>query len=76
MLFRSPGARENRWAHLLSGTPAQDAPAPEAKSGGDVSLGEVAALKANVTRLEAEVGALKLLVARVCAELGIPPERV
>jgi hypothetical protein len=31
----------------------------------------VAALKANVARLEAEVVALKALVARVCAELGI-----
>jgi hypothetical protein len=40
-------------------------------SRGDVSLGEVAALKANVARLEAEVVALKALVARICAELGI-----
>jgi len=74
-LPRLPGARENRWAHLLSGTPAQEAPAAEAKAGGDVSLGEVAALKANVARLEAEVGALKIVVARVCSELGIPPGR-
>jgi uncharacterized protein YceH (UPF0502 family) len=74
-LPRLPGARENRWAHLLSGTPKQEAPMAErgadAGSRGDVSLGEVAALKANVARLEAEVVALKALVARICAELGI-----
>jgi uncharacterized protein YceH (UPF0502 family) len=74
-LPRLPGARENRWAHLLSGTPKQDAPMAErgadGGSRGDVSLGEVAALKANVARLEAEVVALKALVARICSELGI-----
>ena len=74
-LPRLPGARENRWAHLLSGTPKQEAPMAErgadAGSRGDVSLGEVAALKANVARLEAEVVALKALVARICSELGI-----
>ena len=74
-LPRLPGARENRWAHLLSGTPKQEAPIAErgadAGSRGDVSLGEVAALKANVARLEAEVVALKALVARICSELGI-----
>ena len=74
-LPRLPGARENRWAHLLSGTPKQEAPMAERGadrgSRGDVSLGEVAALKANVARLEAEVVALKALVARICSELGI-----
>jgi uncharacterized protein YceH (UPF0502 family) len=74
-LPRLPGARENRWAHLLSGTPKQEAPPAERRadggSGGDVSLGEVAALKANVARLEAEVVALKALVERICSELGI-----
>ena len=74
-LPRLPGARENRWAHLLSGTPKQEAPMAErgadAGSRGDVSLGEVAALKANVARLEAEVIALKALIARICSELGI-----
>ncbi len=75
-LARLPGSRESRWAHLLSGTPAEGAAAGsvgEAAVGGDaVSLGEVAALKANVARLEAEVTQLKALVARVCSELEIP----
>ncbi|MBS1214668.1 MAG: hypothetical protein H6R26_3285, partial [Proteobacteria bacterium] len=37
----------------------------------DVTVGEIAALKANVARLEAEVDGLKRLVARLCAELGV-----
>ena len=75
-LSRLPGARESRWAHLLSGPlPADDAPgtATLAAAGADVSLGEVAALKANLARLESELGELKALVARVCSELGISP---
>ena len=74
-LARLPGARESRWAHLLSGAPAEDAAGPGTGSsaGADVSLGEVAALKANVARLEAELAGLKALVARICSELGIAP---
>ncbi len=74
-LPRLAGARENRWAHTLCGAPTQEAPVAKTIAGGDVSLGEMAALKANVTRLEAEVGELRRLVARICAELGIPPGR-
>ena len=66
-LARLPGARENRWAHLLSGTPQQEAPAAasaaHAGSGGDA---EVAALKERMARLEAEVAALKAEIARIC----------
>jgi uncharacterized protein YceH (UPF0502 family) len=69
---RLPGARENRWSHLLSGMPSLEA-APASAAPADVSLGEVAALKANVARLEGEVASLKSLVARVCGELGITP---
>ena len=74
-LPRQPGSRENRWAHLLSGTPviedltAAAASAPE--SSADVNASEIAALKANVARLEAEVDALKGVVGKLCAELGI-----
>ncbi|MGI4778921.1 MAG: YceH family protein [Janthinobacterium lividum] len=72
-LSRLPGAREGRWAQLLGGAVADDVgtAAYHVAHGGDASLGEVAALKSNVARLEAEVGALKALLARVCAELGI-----
>jgi hypothetical protein len=76
-LPRQPGARENRWAHLLSGEPAAEviaAAASHAGSGGDpVSVSEIAALKANVDSLTAEVDQLKATVARLCAELGVKP---
>ncbi len=72
-LPRRPGSRENRWAHLLSGAPAvETAAAPvNATSGGDVTVGELAALKANVARLEDEVADLKATVAKLCSELGV-----
>jgi hypothetical protein len=73
-LPRQPGSRENRWAHLLSGAPAieQTAVAPAAAAPtADVSMSEIAALKANVARLEAEVDALKGVVGKLCAELGV-----
>ena len=70
-LPRQPGARETRWAHLLSGTPViEDTPAA-ASLVGAASAGEIAALKANVARLEAEVDALKGVVGKLCAELGV-----
>jgi len=72
-LARAPGARETRWAHLLSGEPAPDAfPAAAAAPvpGEAVTVGEIAALKANVDRLEGEVAALRETVERLCRELG------
>lgn len=81
-LPRAPGARETRWAHLLSGSPALSA-AGEATSaagppggtraeqrGDDPSASEIAALKASVAALEAEVTALKSTLAALCAELA------
>jgi len=41
---------------------------------GDLSLGEMAALKANVARLEAEMAAMKASLERIRSELGIKPE--
>ncbi len=74
-LPRQPGARENRWMQLLSGMPAVEegsiiAVAPA--SAGDVSVSEIAALKANVARQETEIAELRRLVAKLYAELGIP----
>jgi hypothetical protein len=54
-LARLPGARENRWAHLLSGAPQQEAPAAAG----------TATLEERVARLEAEVAALKAELARI-----------
>ncbi len=72
-LPRQPGSRENRWMHLLSGAPAMEQPAGAASASpvADVTVGEVAALKANVARLEAEVGELRARMDRLCGELGV-----
>ncbi len=70
-LPRAPGSREARWMHLLSGEPAPEfqAAAPMA-AGETITVGEIAALKANVDRLEHEVAELRETVARLCRELG------
>ena len=74
-LPRQAGSRENRWMHLLSGaSAAQDVAAhvsvPVIDAGG-VAVSELAAVKADVARLQAEVSALKVLLDQVCSELGI-----
>jgi uncharacterized protein YceH (UPF0502 family) len=72
-LPRSPGSRESRWMHLLSGARppenvSSDSPVPLA--GDIVTLTEIAALKANVRHLEEELEALKRTVANLRTELG------
>lgn len=70
-LPRAPGSRETRWAHLLSGEPACE-PSTTATSPGaeTVTVSEIAAIKANVDRLESEVAQLRETVAKLCRELG------
>lgn len=74
-LPRQPGSRENRWMHLLSGAPLIEdrisASATLAMPSSDITVGEIAALKANVAKLEAEVSELRALVGKLYAELGI-----
>ncbi len=73
-LHRAPGAREARWAHLLCGdVPLDSAGAPQRDlpDAAGVSSGELAALKAEQTRLAAEVAELKALVLRLAGELGV-----
>jgi len=74
-LPRQPGSRENRWMHLLSGAPAIEervsASAVAATPSGDVTVGEISALKANVARLEAEVSELRTRMDWLCTELGV-----
>jgi len=73
-LPRQAGARENRWAHLLAGPVAADAAAGGAvveSAPSDITAGELAALKANVARLEEEIASLRSTVVQLCAELGI-----
>lgn len=71
-LARAPGAREARWAHLLCGEVAAPAWQPSAGDP-DVSAGELAALRAEQTRLATELASLKALVQRMAHELGISP---
>ena len=70
-LARAPGEREARWAHLMCGDVLAAAPASAAPSDAGVSAGEIAALKAEQTRLAAEVAELRALVHRLARELGV-----
>jgi uncharacterized protein len=59
-LPRLPGARENRWAHLLSGA-----------SKAEVVSSNKEDLASTMARLEGELAAVKELVARIAKQLGI-----
>jgi uncharacterized protein len=71
-LPRQPGARENRWIHLLSGAPAapREQRMPAAGSGEPGTV-ELDALKVQVARIDGELRELKALVTRICAQLDI-----
>jgi uncharacterized protein YceH (UPF0502 family) len=71
-LPKAPGEREHRWAHLLCGEVA--VPAAAASGDAGVGAGELAALKAEQTRLAREVADLRALVQRLARELGIDPD--
>jgi uncharacterized protein YceH (UPF0502 family) len=73
-LPRQPGSRENRWMHLLCGAPVIDEriSSSSAMPAADVTVGEIAALKANVAKLETEVSELRTLIQKLYAELGVP----
>lgn len=72
-LARAPGARETRWAHLLSGEPVvpEPAAAAPARGGEAVPLGEVAAMRAAIDDLQREVASLRKTVGRLCEQLGV-----
>ncbi len=78
-LARAPGAREARWAHLLCGEVTGAVSQNEADSGGDigasgdrrVDLEEIIALRAEHSRMTAELADLKALVTRIARELGM-----
>lgn len=70
-LPRAQGAREARWAHLLSGPIDAPALSKSTDEPANVSSGELAALRFNQQRLESEIQALRELVERLYNELGI-----
>jgi uncharacterized protein YceH (UPF0502 family) len=71
-LARLPGARENRWAHLLSGPPAIEAVSNSRKMETQTqSPDDIAALKANIARIEAEMASMRALLERVRSQLDL-----
>lgn len=65
-LPRAPGAREQRWAHLLCGpVSAQAAADGAARAANDGDMAQ------RVARLEDEVTVLRSAVSGLCAELGV-----
>lgn len=74
LLPRAPGAREPRWAHLLCGEVQMTAERSAGGGGSDedaISVGELVALKAELSRQGAELAELRALVLRMAGELGI-----
>jgi uncharacterized protein YceH (UPF0502 family) len=71
-LPRAPGAREQRWAHLLCGPVdlAALASGSAASGTGTATIGE---LKDRVDTLESEVAQLRQTMQRLCDELGLSP---
>ena len=73
LLPRAPGAREQRWAHLLCG-PVDIAAlqsAASAGSAGGAASGGTAALQQRVDALEAQLAQLQATVRQLCESLGI-----
>lgn len=66
-LARAPGAREQRWAHLLCGPVDASQVFQSASTGGGAGTAE------RIERLEAEVAQLREIVIRLCSELGMSP---
>jgi uncharacterized protein YceH (UPF0502 family) len=68
-LAKAPGAREQRWAHLLCG------PVDETSwASGTPSRAVDSGTAERLERLEAEVAQLRATVAKLCGELGVAPD--
>ncbi len=72
-LPRMPGAREQRWTHLLSGEPDLEALAANAPAASEASdlLARVTALENTVARLRADNTLLREHIANISEQLGI-----
>ena len=69
-LPRAPGAREQRWAHLLCGA-VDGAALTSGGAGASAVAQSSAALAERVTQLEQDVAELRQTVAMLCKELGV-----
>jgi uncharacterized protein YceH (UPF0502 family) len=76
-LPRQPGARETRWCHLLSGAPPMESQTPVASSaagtGSAMPVSDLDELRAEVSRLRADLEILKETVATLAAPRDHPP---
>jgi uncharacterized protein YceH (UPF0502 family) len=70
-LPRAAGAREPRWAQLLTGPVDPAALAAAAPAEDFVAASELAALKARQAAMQGEIDALRALVDRLYSELGV-----
>lgn len=70
-LPRQAGARETRWAHLLSGAPQVSAVTEATAAPERVGVGEIAALRATIEDLRSQLVAMRADVDRLLSELGI-----
>ena len=70
-LPRAPGAREQRWVHLLCGPVDVSAPMAGTASGHSGQHSATPAVQARIEALEAQVATLQAMVQRLCDELGI-----
>ena len=70
-LPKAPGAREARWAHLLSGTPEIPVGGGASSGASSSSWSSGSARDEELAALRAEVEQLKAAVARIQAELGL-----
>jgi len=69
-LARTPGTREQRWAHLLCGPVDEQQAAATSPAVGESAAGPTAE---RLAQLEAEVVQLRATVEKLCAELGMSP---
>ncbi len=71
-LARAPGAREQRWAHLLCGpVDATQTGAAGADRHGEANVSQQT--QTRIERLESEVALLRASVEQLCRELGLSP---
>lgn len=73
LLPRAPGAREPRWATLLSG-PIDLSALPAASSGSSTRAASSGGNEQRIAALEAQVQQLQSQFAALCQQLGIEPE--